>query len=216
MRRICTIAGILATLLATPCTGTEPGSAKIWRPLQPGARPRVVSPAAIHGAPANTARPLVMASEDGLDCVELEVRRTKDGQHVVFDADQIDGKTSGTGAVRDYTLAELQSLDAGNWFAKRFAGAKVLSLAEALNLARDRIHLLLVCQDVEPQQLVREVAAAGLSDQVAVSAAANNYEQISKAAAGKIAIVGRPVAGEDLTSWAARTKPMPRYCPPIS
>ena len=208
MRRICTIAGILATLLATPCTGTEPGGAKIWRPLQPGARPRVVVPGGYtRQAPANTARPLVMASEDGLDCVELEVRRTKDGQHVVFDADQIEGKTSGTGMVRDYTLAELQSLDAGNWFAKRFAGAKVLSLAEALNLAKDRIHLLLVCQDVEPEQLVREVTAAGLSDQVAVSAAADNYEQISKAAAGKIAIVGRPVAGEDLTSWAARTKP---------
>src|SRR5579863_4667219 len=88
-----------------------------------GNRPQVVVPGGYtRQAPANTARPVAMAIEDRLDCVELEVRRAKDGQHVIFDADALDKQSPGTGAVKEHSLAELQSLDAGSWFAPRFAG----------------------------------------------------------------------------------------------
>ncbi len=90
---------------------------------QPHAIPRIIVPGGYQRqAPPNTARAVALAIEDELDAVELEVRRTKDGQHVIFDAERVDGKTSGTGAIHDLTLAELQALDAGSWFAPRFAG----------------------------------------------------------------------------------------------
>jgi len=148
-----------------------------------------------------------MAIEDGLDCVELEVRRTKDGQHVVFDADTLDGRTSGTGAVKEHTLAELQALDAGGWFARRFTGAKILSLAEGLDLAKGKIHLLLVCQHVEPEQFVRELAAAGMIDQVLVSGTPEVLTRVKQLGDGKIAVLGKPQSGEDIPAWAARVKP---------
>ncbi len=135
--------------------GAEPDGKPFAR-RQPAAIPGVVVPGGYtRQAPANTSRAVAMAIEDGLDAVELEVRRTKDGQHVIFDADQIDGKTSGTGPLADRTLAELQALDAGSWFAKRFAGAKIMTLAEGLDLARGKIGLVLVCRDVDPDQLAR-------------------------------------------------------------
>jgi glycerophosphoryl diester phosphodiesterase len=199
---------ILATLIATACGSAAPCLAKALEPLSPGARPLVVAPGGYtRQAPVNTARPLAMAGEDDLDYVELEIRRTKDGQHVVFNTDQIDGKTSGAGAVGDHTLAELQALDAGSWFAKRFAGAKVLSLVEALDLAKNHTRLVLVCQDVEPAQLVEEVNTADMQDRVAVTGTADVIARIAHAAAGKIAILGRPPASEDIIQWAAQTKP---------
>ena len=40
--------------------------------------------------------------------------------------------TDGSGRVRDHTLAELRALDAGTKFARRFAGARILTLDEGL------------------------------------------------------------------------------------
>ena len=61
-------------------------------------------------APENTRAAIDRAIEDGLEWVEIDVRLTKDGQHVVFHDGQLDGKTNGRGAVKDHTLAELQAV----------------------------------------------------------------------------------------------------------
>ncbi|MES1213425.1 MAG: glycerophosphodiester phosphodiesterase family protein, partial [Singulisphaera sp.] len=153
--------------------------------------------------PANTARALAMAIEDGLDVVEVEVRRSKDGQHVIFDADRLDGRTSGTGLLREKTLAELQELDAGSWFAPRFAGAKITSLVECLQQARGKIGLLLVCHDVDPEQLARELAASADQGQVAISANAKLAARLSRLAEGKTRVAHHLDAARDVKSWLA-------------
>jgi glycerophosphoryl diester phosphodiesterase len=182
MRAILAVRGYLPLMLLV-CVGAEACAADLLDNAPRAGRPGVAVPGGYTRlAPANTARPLVMAIEDGLDCVELVVRRTKDGRHVAFDADRVDGKTSGSGAVGDQTLAELQALDAGSWFATRFAGAKILSSAEALALAKSKIQLLLVCQDVDSKQLVRELADAGMAGQVLVAGAPEVVTEIRNAA----------------------------------
>ena len=52
---------------------------------------------------------------------ELDVRRSRDGHLVCMHDEDVKRTTNGKGKVADLTLAELRKLDAGAWFAPRFA-----------------------------------------------------------------------------------------------
>ena len=130
--------GVLLAFLALPGGtdgGTAPPSFAFFEPVSP---PRAIQVMAHRGAmrqaPENTARALELSIADTVEWVEVDVRLTKDGQHVLFHDDQLGDKTDGTGRLRDRTLAELRALDAGTKFAPRFAGARILTLAEGLEL----------------------------------------------------------------------------------
>ena len=143
---------------------------QLFQPLDP---PRAFEVMARGGqtqtAPSHTRPALQLCIDDGLEWVTLEVRRTKDSRHVLFDCDDLAGRTNGAGRVDEHTLAELQSLDAGSWFGPRSKGAKLLSLAEGLSMAKDRINLCLVCQQVDADRLAEEILTAGLQRQVLLS-----------------------------------------------
>ncbi|MFO0841886.1 MAG: glycerophosphodiester phosphodiesterase family protein [Gemmataceae bacterium] len=119
-------------------------------------------------APENTRHAIEACAADFAEWAEIDVRLTKDGRHVVFHDDRLDGKTDGTGRVADRTLDELRKLDAGGWFAPRFRGERLLSLAEALALAKGKVNLYLDCKRIDPALLVKEVRSAGMERQVVV------------------------------------------------
>ena len=52
----------------------------------------------------------------GADMLEMDLRLSRDGQLMVIHDDTLDRTTNTTGAVRDRTAAELQTLDNANWF----------------------------------------------------------------------------------------------------
>lgn len=87
-------------------------------------------------APENTLAAFRRALEIGVDAVELDVHLTSDGEPVVIHDPVLDRTTDGRGLVRDQALASLRRLDAGRWFGERFAGERVPTLAEALDLLR--------------------------------------------------------------------------------
>ncbi len=87
-------------------------------------------------APENTLAAFRRALEMGVDAVELDVHLTRDGEPVVIHDHVLDRTTDGSGLVRDQTLAAVRHLDAGRWFGERFAGERVPTLAEALDLLR--------------------------------------------------------------------------------
>ena len=74
------------------------------------------------------------AFASGLDIVETDVQLTADRHPVLLHDATVDRTTNGTGAVADLTLAEVESLDAGSWYAKRFAGTRIPQLGEFLDL----------------------------------------------------------------------------------
>ena len=47
------------------------------------------------------------------DMLEMDVHRTLDGHLVVIHDEKVDRTTNGTGFVKDMSLAEIKSLDAG-------------------------------------------------------------------------------------------------------
>lgn len=92
-------------------------------------------------APENTLSAFALAIEQGADMIELDVRLSKDGQIVVFHDKVLQRTSDGEGRMDHLTLAELQKLDAGGWFDSRFAGEKIPSLREVLELCSGRIML---------------------------------------------------------------------------
>lgn len=84
--------------------------------------------------PENTLASFAGAIDIGVDYIELDVQLTKDGQVVVFHDDDLKRITGKEGAVGDYTLQELAMLDAGSWFSPSFAGERIPTLKEVLEL----------------------------------------------------------------------------------
>lgn len=89
--------------------------------------------------PENTLVSFAGAINMAADMVELDVQLTADGEVVVFHDEKINRCTNGKGAIADYTLVQLKKLDAGSWFDKKFAGVRVPSLAEVLELCKNKI-----------------------------------------------------------------------------
>lgn len=87
-------------------------------------------------APENTLPAFAAAIRGGATFVEFDVRTTADGVPVVIHDRTLDRTTTGTGDVGEQTLAAVASVDAGSWFSPAYAGARVPTLTETLDLLR--------------------------------------------------------------------------------
>lgn len=76
-------------------------------------------------APENTFSAFDAALAQGGDVLEFDVRQSRDGVLYVIHDDTVDRTTNGSGAVVEMTSQELDALDAGDWFAPRFAGLRL-------------------------------------------------------------------------------------------
>ncbi|HET7480552.1 MAG TPA: glycerophosphodiester phosphodiesterase [Rubrobacteraceae bacterium] len=67
-------------------------------------------------APENTLEAFRLALQSGAGGLEMDAHMTRDGRLVVIHDDTVDRTTDGFGAVREMTLGEIRSLDAGYRF----------------------------------------------------------------------------------------------------
>ena len=87
--------------------------------------------------PENTLLAFRKAIEIGVDQIETDVRITRDGELVCIHDATVDRTTNGTGKVCDKNLAELKTLDAGSWKGAEFAGEKIPTFIEFMELVKD-------------------------------------------------------------------------------
>jgi glycerophosphoryl diester phosphodiesterase len=122
--------------------------------LPPYTRPTLIAHrGASAEAPEHTRFAYELALQFGADFVEPDLQMTKDGVLVclhdttlerttnvaqVFPDRSVEKKGRKTWPVADFTLAEIQSLDAGSWKDERFAGAKVLTFQQMIDLVKGR------------------------------------------------------------------------------
>ncbi len=110
--------------------------------------------------PENTLRAVKRALELGVDAVEVDVRRTRDGHLVLMHDPTVDRTTNGRGRVRDLTLAEIRRLDAGK-------GERVPTLTEVLEVVRGKAKLFLEIKEPDiVGDVVREVKREGMLGEV--------------------------------------------------
>ena len=87
--------------------------------------------------PENTMVAMEAALKLDVDMIEMDVHMTSDGQIILMHDHTVDRTTNGTGLIREKTLAEMRELDAGSWKGERFAGEKVPTFREFLELMKD-------------------------------------------------------------------------------
>ncbi len=92
-------------------------------------------------APENTLASIKLAMQAGADCIEVDVHLSLDGCLVLLHDETLQRTTNGRGKVYDFTYAELAKLDAGSWFADKFAGESIPALKDVLHLTRNKIAL---------------------------------------------------------------------------
>jgi glycerophosphoryl diester phosphodiesterase len=68
------------------------------------------------------------------DAAELDIHLTRDGEIIVIHDDTTDRTTNAHWVVEERTLAELRSLDAGSWKAPQFAGIRLPTLVEVMEI----------------------------------------------------------------------------------
>ena len=95
------------------------------------------------------------AIELGVDYIEIDMRRTKDGQYVSVHNSTVDAKSNGVGRVDSFTLEEIRWLDAGSWFDARFAGERVPLVSEVFELMSGKAGAYVDVKDAEPADVVR-------------------------------------------------------------
>ncbi len=86
--------------------------------------------------PENTLRAVRRALDFEVDGVEIDVRSTIEGNIVVIHDETVDRTTNGSGRVRDMSLVELRSLDAGK-------GEKIPLLEEVIGLVGNKAMLII-------------------------------------------------------------------------
>ena len=98
---------------------------------------------ASRSAPENTLPAFRLAWKQGADAAELDVHLSRDGQVVVIH-DAAARRTGGLDRkVCDLTLAELRALDFGRWKGVKWAGTRIATLDEVVQIAPPRKRLLI-------------------------------------------------------------------------
>lgn len=111
-------------------------------------------------APEHTIEAYRLALQQGADFVEQDLAVTRDGVLVcihdltlerttdveeIFPERFVEDLTGGTAVRRwlvgDFTLAEIKRLDAGSWFNQKFAGSRIPTFQEAIDLIRGKAGL---------------------------------------------------------------------------
>ncbi len=163
-------------------------------PYEPPPWPLVVAHRGDSGqAPENTRLAIERAIDIGVDMVEVDVRLTKDGMPVLIHYAWLEQTTTGRGLVADHTWEEIRRLDAGVWMGPEFAGERVPSLEDVLDLARGRVPLNLDFQTsdaVAPS--VAMVRESGLTGEVVVSGCRVECFDIMGAATNEITTLLNP------------------------
>ncbi|MFH9422583.1 glycerophosphodiester phosphodiesterase family protein [Streptomyces sp. NPDC017529] len=146
-RPVATVAGALVGLAASllPAAGAQAAE-----------RHHAVVTIAHRGAsayaPENTLAAVDAAADLGITWVENDVQRTKDGELVILhdtslarttDVEQVfPGRAPWN--VADFTLKEIEQLDAGSWFGPKFAGERVPTLEDYMDAVEDNDQKLLM------------------------------------------------------------------------
>jgi glycerophosphoryl diester phosphodiesterase len=120
-------------------------------------RPTIIAHrGASYHAPEETAPAYLLAREMGVDYLELDLQRTKDGVLIAVHDDDLRRTTNiaevfpgrEMDTVNKFTFLELQTLDAGSWFNTRFPdrarasfkNLKLLRLEDVMDIAEGSLH----------------------------------------------------------------------------
>lgn len=118
-------------------------------------------------APENTLPALECALAAGFDYIEVDLHITADNEIVVIHDPTLERTTDGTGLVTQRRASDLRTLDAGAWFDPFFAGTRIPTLDEVLDLlGKYNARAYLEFKSAPPAVVLEQVERAGMLDRV--------------------------------------------------
>lgn len=135
--------------------------------------------------PENTMPAFKAAVRRGANMIELDVRLSGDGVPVVIHDATVNRTTDAKGKIAAYTADQLQQLDAGSWFRRRYAGWSIPLLEQVIQWLPDDIALNIELKPLKgnagrhggiEEKCVNLVKRYGIEDKVLFSSF--NYESV--------------------------------------
>ncbi|RZG48060.1 glycerophosphodiester phosphodiesterase [Acinetobacter wuhouensis] len=115
-------------------------------------------------APENTLPAYILAKKKGYSYAETDIQFTSDNIPVLLHDDTIDRTSNGAGNIAQMTFDQVRQYDFGSWFDPKFAGTKIPSLHEFLQLChRLAIHPYL---EIKKDKLITSAQSQLLADMV--------------------------------------------------
>ncbi len=141
---------------------------KIGLPLPKNGVIYVVAHRGYHvNIPENTIPAYKKAAEIGVDFVEIDVRRTKDGRLVSCHNATIDKYVRGkSGKIGDFTLEELRKIDVGSRVSPRWKGTRIPTVNEIFQTVQGHCGIYFDLKETPIPQLVEMVRHYGMEKQV--------------------------------------------------
>jgi glycerophosphoryl diester phosphodiesterase len=135
---------------------------------------------AMPSAPENSLQGLAQCIRLGVDMMETDVRRTKDGALVIMHDPSVDRTTDGTGLVADLTFAQIRRLHLKNNFGGEMSPVltdqQVPTLDEMLAAARGRIMLNLDIKEAIYPEVIAAAVRCGVAGEVLVKTVVDSVE----------------------------------------
>lgn len=156
-------------------------------------------------APENTLSAFRRAIELGADGIETDVQVTADRKLVIHHNYSVDGTANATGKIADMTLEQLKTLDFGSHKGAEFAGERIATLDECLEVTRPltlvNIELKAPVDQTVPyvEMVVGAVKAHDMVEQTVISAFDHSLLRQVKEVCPKLRVGG-------LTASAGLTK----------
>ncbi len=203
-RRLSSAALLFATaFLASPgfslAVGAEPKKAKtIVVVAHRGAHKTV---------PENTLASLEKAIELGVDYVELDVRRTKDGVLVLMHDASVNRMTNGKGKIEDLTFDEIHSLNIRARTPTTPDGQKIPRFDEFLERAKGRMKLYVDHKKAPPAEVLALIEKHGMLKDVVVYGSVATLREYKRLAPTVWIMPGHPRSAEAIETLAKDLKP---------
>ncbi|MBO4356078.1 MAG: alcohol dehydrogenase catalytic domain-containing protein [Clostridia bacterium] len=125
--------------------------------------------------PENTMLSFKEALDRRCDVIETDVRMTRDGILVICHDESVNRTTNGKGKVSDFTLKEIKELDAGIGFSPRFAGVKIPTLREFLELTSNADYPVLLNVEIKEyteavcDETIKEIEEYGMAERTVIA-----------------------------------------------
>ncbi|MGB8455443.1 MAG: glycerophosphodiester phosphodiesterase family protein [Anaerocolumna sp.] len=110
--------------------------------------------------PENTLPAIEKAIGEQADCVEVDVRMTKDGELVLLHDDNLKRTTGLNRKIWEVTYEEVSHLDAGSWKGKAYTGTKIPTLLEVFDMCKGKVNLNLDLKFRSEKEGLEEKVAA--------------------------------------------------------
>jgi glycerophosphoryl diester phosphodiesterase len=140
----------------------------------------------------NTLTAIEHAIAAGVDYVEIDVRRTVDGNYVLMHDSTVDRMTDGHGQVAQMTLAQLQSLHVREAKRPQIPPDHIPTFKEALDAIKGRINIYLDFKAGERAAVTKAIRDAGVTNQILIYDEVESIEEWRRVAPELPLIISPP------------------------